>query len=222
MAGDTQYAKDLEQLLRRMLAPVRKVKFSTVIRALSGYAVIPFDDRDSADVRLRGKLQDAARAAGERMKDAGIRRGRPNEVGNAVERYVRDALESVGLKASTPRTPGGKRKSSGYPDIEFTFEGNTHYLECKTYNQRSISSGNRTFYFSPSKQFKVTCSAHHFMLSFEMALDGPSGGGLYRPQHWKLISLEDLAIDLKHEFNAGNSRLYSDTAGARTIAEGSL
>jgi hypothetical protein len=39
-------------------------------------------------------------------------------------------------------------------------------------------------------------------------------------RHYKIISIESLSIDLKHEFNTNNRRLYSNKDGAKILAEG--
>jgi hypothetical protein len=57
--------------------------------------------------------------AGKNINQKGILRPRPNEVGNDIEKFVRDALNSKGLNADSPKGTSGKKKSMGYPDILF-------------------------------------------------------------------------------------------------------
>lgn len=106
----------------------------------------------------------------------------------------------------------GKKKSTGYPDLEFIDEfGRTNYLECKTYNKKNISTTQRSFYLSPSTEFKVTQDAHHFLLSYEVDPVGRKGNNnIYKCKNWKIVTLDQLSVDLKYEFNADNKRLYDD------------
>ena len=115
----------------------------------------------------------------------------------------------------------GKKKSTGYPDIIFFFKEKPYYLECKTYNLENISTTQRSFYFSPSDDFKVIYDTHHFLLSYEMVLDSQKGNkNVYRCRHYKIMSLEALSLDVKYEFNSDNRRMYSGARGAIILAEG--
>lgn len=77
-----------------------------------------------------------------------IQSPRPNEVGNHIEPFVKDALNSLGMKAEIPLTSNGKHQSAGYPDVFIQdVDNRITYLECKTYNQKSIGSSFRAFYF---------------------------------------------------------------------------
>ena len=93
---------------------------------------------------------------------------RPNEVGNKIEPLVLNSFKNKNIEADTPTNSKGKRQSSGYPDIEFHFEGESYYLECKTFNRKNLDETLRTFYLSPSENFKITKSTIHFLISFEM------------------------------------------------------
>ena len=94
---------------------------------------------------------------------------RVNEVGNKIEPFVKNALISMGVEADTPKTKDGKKKSTGYPDLEFRDKnGKWHYLECKTYNAKNVDTTQRSFYFSPSEGFKVIRDSFHFVISFEI------------------------------------------------------
>jgi len=64
----------------------------------------------------------------------GLSMTRPNEVGNHIEPFVKDALNSVEMEAGIPLTSNGKHQSAGYPDIFIKDkDGRITYLECKTY-----------------------------------------------------------------------------------------
>lgn len=205
------YVSKLENVIRQMLTPLRGLPLSLVIQALSGHKVIPFNSTDPKDTSLLDKLKIAAKEAALNVNKTGIRRPRPNEVGNDIEPFVQDALDKQGFRAHTPITPSGKRKSTGYPDLEFLdTDGQTHYLECKTFNRENVETTQRSFYLSPSDDFKVTQDAHHFVLSYEIFSVGEAGTNhIYKCAAWKLLSISDLEVDVKYEFNSDNLRLYS-------------
>ncbi|MFN3884917.1 MAG: hypothetical protein ACK4Q4_09195 [Rhodocyclaceae bacterium] len=211
-----QYVARLESVIRQMLKPLKGVPFNLVIEAMTGHRVIAFDDGKEDHRRLRDALVAGAISAGKAINRSGIVSKRVNEVGNKIEPFVRDALNALpGARADIPKAPSGKRKSAGYPDIEFTLGDTTCYIECKTFNPDTLNTTQRSFYFSPAADFKVTRDALHFLLSYEMT----SQGGCYKTSRFKLLAIESLSLDVKHEFNSDNHRLYSGNDGARLLAE---
>jgi hypothetical protein len=214
-----KYTKKLEDVIKQMLIPLKKVPLSLVIEGLSGYKIIPFNEKNKKDFALLKKLIKSAELAGLQFNKKGVTRPRPNEVGNDIEPFVKKALNNIGYKADTPTTSFGGKKSTGYPDIEFIDEfGRINYLECKTFNIENISTTQRSFYLSPAEDFKITQNAHHFVLSFEIFVQKSLGkNNLYKCRSWKILSLENLDVDVKYEFNSDNARLYSKEL---LIAEG--
>lgn len=78
----------------------------------------------------------------------------------------------------------------------------------------------RSFYLSPSEEFKITKDAHHIVVSFEAFVAGNKRGKyIFKCRSWKIISLEKLLVDVKYEFNSDNKRLYSPDL---VLAEGKL
>ncbi len=218
---DKNYTRKLEAVIKQMLTPLKKVPFNLVIEGLSDCKIIPFDKKNKNDVDLLKKIIQAANLAGKEINKKGVLRQRPNEVGNDIELFVKRALTRVGYKADTPKTNSGGKKSTGYPDIEFTDEfARVNYLECKTFNIENISTTQRSFYLSPSDEFKITKNAHHFVLSFEIYVEkNTPKNKLFKCKSWKLLSVENLDVDVKYEFNADNARLYTKKL---IIAEGTL
>lgn len=216
-----EYTKKLEGIIRQMLAPLKGIPLNLVIESISGFKIAPFDRNDERDARILEKLKKAAIIAGGELNKTGIKRSRPNEVGNDIEPFVKSALNRVGYRADTPVAKSGKGKAAGYPDIEFLDEsGRPNYLECKTYNIENIATTQRSFYLSPSDDFKVTKDAHHFVLSFEIYPAGKKGkNNIYKSKGWKILSIEALDVDVKYEFNSDNKRLYANDL---ILAEGSL
>ena len=209
---DEGYVKNLEDVIKQMLTPIKNIPLNLVIESLCGCKIIPFNPNDERDAQIRSVLIQVANKAASRINVSGIRRPRPNEVGNDIEPFVREALISYRYHAGTPICCNGNMKTTGYPDIHFIDEfGRTNYLECKTFNKGNIATSQRSFYLSPSENFKVTKDAHHFVLSYEIYEDGREDkNNIYKCREWKLLAIENLLVDVKYEFNSDNLRLYSE------------
>jgi hypothetical protein len=134
---------------------------------------------------------------------------------------VKNALNSIGYRSGTPLTSAGHKKTVGYPDLEFIDEyQRVNYLECKTYNIQNINTTMRSFYLSPSDDFKITKDAHHLIISFEIIEDNRVGDfTLYKCRGWKILSAEKLLVNVKYEFNSDNAKLYQKDL---ILAEGTL
>jgi hypothetical protein len=220
-SGD--YINRLENVVKQMLTPLKGVPFNLVIEAMTGKKVISFDFTNPNHKELLPLLESASQKAGQAVNRNGIKRPRPNEVGNDIEPFVRSALNSLGLNADIPIGPSGNKKSTGYPDILFYYRDNPYYLECKTYNRENVATTQRSFYFSPSDEFKVVHDAPHFLISYEIYVDGEEGHNhIYKCRHYKILSIEALSLDVKYEFNSDNKRMYSAKDGTVLLAEGDV
>jgi len=214
------YVQNLERIIRQMLRPLKDVPFGLVIEAISQQKVLQFDMSQQENLILLGILENAANSAGREINKKGILTKRATEVGNAIESFVKAALNKEGLKAATPMTSQGRKKAMGYPNIEFTDKaGRTNYLECKTFNSNNISTTQRSFCLSPSEDFKVTKDGFHFLLAYEVIMDGREANiNICKCKRFKVLSLENLLVDVKYEFNSDNKRLYK----ARMLVEKSF
>lgn len=209
MKDREEYIKQLEAIISKFLEPLRGIPYQIAIKVLTGCEVLPFDLSDKRNQELLELLKKAAKIAGEQAYKQGIITKRPNEAGNKMEPFVILALKQVGLKADRPHTKSGKKKVSGYPDIEITDKfGRTVYLDCKTYNVATKHQSFRTFYLSPSEDPKITKDAFHMLLSFELTEEERQGQEAFVPVSWQLYTLENLEVQVKHEFNASNKDLY--------------
>lgn len=190
----------------------KNIPFDEVIEQLCNHKIIPFDKNNPKDIKLLDTLGKVANKVKQDVNKTGIRRPRPNEVGNDIEKYVKSALHFYQLKAEVPKTIKGRRKSTGYPDIEFIDQFNrTNYLECKTYNIENISTTQRSFYFSPSADYKITQDAHHFIMSFQIYVEDTINGlHIYKCSGWKILDVSGLKVDIKYEYNSDNRRMYSE------------
>jgi hypothetical protein len=198
----------LASALSDLAKPSRHLLFSEVILATTGHRILPLDTNNAAQAALCQKLRRAAALAGESIRLQGISAARPNEAGSQLEPFVRAALNQVGLTARVPVTPEGRAQVAGYPDLEITGPLPC-YLELKTYNATTANTTQRSFYYSPSASPKVTCDALHLLLAYELEKSDRGGQAVFVPVRWKLVSLHDLEVDLKFEFNQSNRGLYS-------------
>lgn len=207
--------------LGELARPEKQIPFKAVIEATTHFHVLDFDTNNPAHIELHKKLLQAVALAGERAAKEGIATARANEAGNHIEPFVRTALREVGLLARAPINAAGSTQVTGYPDVEIT--GATPcYVELKTYSATTVNTTQRTFYYSPSEHPKITRDALHFLLAYELAKQERDGKTVFVPVHWKLRSLENLAVDLKFEFNQSNRRLYGDDAKTAQLSEGAI
>lgn len=210
-------------MVKQALKPLKGIPFNLIIESMTGKKVLEFDLKNNAHKSVLNMLKDTALDAGQSVNKTGILRSRPNEVGNDIEPYVKESLNRIGLKADTPSGPKGNKKSTGYPDIIFWYQKKPFYLECKTYNVKNIDTTQRSFYLSPSDEFKVIYDAPHFMISFEIFVSGEKEENhIYKCKSYKILSIQNLSVDAKHEFNSDNRRLYSGKNGTTILAEGKI
>ncbi len=216
-AADT----NLPAALTGLSQTAKRLPFKAVIEGTTGHRILDFDTNNPAHRQLRTKILRAAALAGKRGRQEGLVAARANEVGNRLEALVKAALREVGLPARTPLTGGGGAQATGYPDLEIS--GPTPcYLELKTFSAQTANTTQRSFYFSPSATPKVTRDALHLLLAYELGKTERDGRPVFAPVHWKLISLEDLQVDLKFEFNQSNRGLYGPAAANSLLAEGAV
>ena len=212
MSNSDEYTQKLENVIKQMLTPVKDIPFHLVIESLSEKKVLAFDKHDNKDNKLMNNLIKVARIAGQNINKQEIHRRRANEVGNAIEPFVKSALHEMNYNADTPKTIEGSKKSTGYPDLCFYDEySRMIYLECKTFNNQTKATTQRSFYLSPSQNFKITEDAHHLVISYEIYIDRTENNNyVFKSNSWKFLSIKDLEVDVKYEFNSDNKRLYND------------
>ena len=198
-----EYIKKLENVLEQVIKPLKSIPFKLVIKSLENVEVLEFDKNKKENKEVLDFLIKTAEKSKNNINKNGIKSNRVNEVGNKVEPFVKDALISENIEADTPKTKSGKKKSTGCPDLEFIYKGKWHYLECKTYNIKNIDTTQRSFYLSLCE--KVIRDSFHFVISFEVIKEK----NVYKVNNYKILSIENLDVDLKNEFNSDNKRLYS-------------
>lgn len=204
--------------LVELTKPAKKIPFKDVILATTQHRILDFDTNNAAHVALRKKILQAAALAGERARTNGLAAARANEAGNHIEPLVRAALREVGLSARVPVTTAGEAQATGYPDIEILGDVPC-YLELKTYSAATANTTQRSFYYSPSAHPKVTRDALHLLLAYQLEKTGRDAKTTFVPVHWKLITLQNLEVDLKFEFNQSNRGLYGKDAVGAVLGE---
>jgi hypothetical protein len=220
--NDKQKIAELEAVLAQFLNPIKNIPFPLIMKSISGIGIIPIERNVDADRQLVETLVEVAQTTSALVHENPIRRNRPNEVGNDIEPFVIEACRKNGLEAERPKTVAGKLKTTGYPDILISDKtGRPTYVECKIFGEGSDLSSMRSFYLSPSDDFKVTVEARHILMAFGVEREPINGSrdSLYRPKSFKLVDLFGLKCDVKYEFNSDNKRLYED---AILLASGNL
>lgn len=213
---------ELEGVLEQMLKPIKGIPFRVIVKSIAGCEVIPIDTGTTEDTVLLSGIEAAVHAAAAEVQRRPIERPRPNEVGNDIEGFVKEALLAQGFRVEPPAARNGLTKGVGYPDILiFDKAGRPTYIECKTYSAGTASTSMRSFYLSPSDNFKVCLDARHLVLSFEMIAEAVPGSrnSRYTATGFKLVDVADLPCDVKYEFNSDNRRLYGP---ALILSQGKL
>lgn len=182
----------------------KRIALPKLIQLITGNQVYDWDEKNGE------VFEGAARGVLEKIVQSPIHADRINEVGNAVELLVLDALAEAGMNTGRPTPPSGRKKTAGYPDLFASKGDDYYYLEIKTYSPKTLRSSQRTFYISPSEDFKVTRDAYHLLLAFSTE---EISTGVYSLTGFKLLDLYGLECQLKLEFNASNRDLYDPSSG---------
>ena len=214
---------DIEDFLRT-LKPKNDIPFSTVIKIICGKEVLSITN-SAEDTQLLTDLKTAVIDAGKNASKQGIFTARPNEAGNKMEPFLRCALNKIGLTADTPKNAQGNKQTVGYPDIYLVDRARRHnYIEVKT-NEYSIDviqvGGLRAFYMSPPKpnKSKIIYNARHIVVGFGLEKTNRDGKTCFIPRNWKIVSIHDMKVNLKYEFNTDSKGMYRKDA---ILGEGSI
>jgi hypothetical protein len=135
--NNPEYTEKLENIIKQMLRPLKNIPFNLAIEAMTEKKVISFDFLKDDHKDVLELLKQAALKAGTEINKTGIVRSRPNEVGNDIENYIKNALNSLELNADIPTGPSGNKKAVGYPDIIFRHK---NIYKCKHYTILSIEA----------------------------------------------------------------------------------
>ena len=207
--------KKLEKLLAKFIQPIKNIPFEVVVQALFYVEVKKFELKIPSNKSDLEIIAQAMRDVCKMVQQSPVFRNRPNEVGNDMEGFALSALKKNKMEVYFSKTKTGKLKKTGYPDIKIITENkNPIYLEVKTYNPSSKDQTFRSFFLSSSADPKVTETAFHLAVSFEIVQKDKS----FYPVSFKIVDLYGLSCDMKAEFNSNNKRLYDSR---RILVEGS-
>lgn len=198
----------LRERIRDMVGGMKDVPLPVIIEALGNHRVLPWKGEG------REVLNGIAQSIAVMIARGGIEAARMNEAGNQVQNVVIEAMRDRGLDVRRAKGESGRSRSAGYPDLEVEIEGTAFYVEVKTFSAATIDSTQRSFYLSPSTDFKVTRDAIHLLVAVELS-PGAKGNYLARSVRW--LDLSGLRCDLKYEFNASNRDLYRRESGLVVI-----
>lgn len=215
--GESETSDPLKAIIQQ-LKPLAKPRLKQVVNAISGASVLPFDS--TVDKDLLEQFKRAATSVLADIRANPLVSDRPNEAGNKIEDRVQNALQGQGLIAAKPSSKSGKGKSAGYPDLIVRGADSVTYVECKTYNRKTLNSTFRSFYISPSEEFKAHENARHVLFGIE--LEGgtnSSGERVFYGKSARLVSLDDMLCDIKLEFQSSNKRMYSEMQAIFEINE---
>ena len=207
--------------LAELTKPAKRIPFKEAIFATTRNRILDFDTNNPTHRELFRKISVAASDALTNARTAGLFSARANEAGNHMESFVRASLKNSGLTARVPVTTAGEAQAVGYPDVEILGDPPC-YVELKTYNASTADTTQRSFYYSPSEHPKVTHDALHLLLAYELTKTERAGKIAFVPAHWKLITLQDLEVDLKFEFNQSNRGLYGKDAAKAQLGQDHL
>ncbi|MGC9086952.1 MAG: hypothetical protein ACP5IT_12240 [Thermoproteota archaeon] len=182
----------------RLSEEVKEIPFPQLVKATTGFSVLPLDLNSEKDKFLFETITASATnfvKLCERSKRR-FRGERINEVGRAVENEFVQELKKTSLR---PELLG----KAGYPDIKVVDPyGRITYLECKTISKEWDSSF-RAFYYTEGS--KITSDARHLLIGWGVVEERDK---YWRVLGWKLSDLYYLKIKLKAEFNASYADLY--------------
>lgn len=202
---------EFDSFIRRLIIGAPNVLFRDVIKSSCGFNILRADGIYlEAIKKIKKSLSEDLNPISNSVEKN--YEGRANELSNYLEGIVKIHINNK-LKdfvASIP-TVGKNRQSAGYPDLIVEFDKKKYiYIEIKTYQEKTIKSGLRTFYFKPSEKNKINESCPHILFGFEVESLGENNRSPFRINNLKIIDLYDLKVTLKPEFNASNPMIYKN------------
>lgn len=184
--------ENLIDTILKATTELKEVSFSELIKATTGYKVIPLNAEEKEDRELLEILTRAAKNLIELSEKTQKRfRGdRINEVGRRIEKEFVEALKTMPLKIKLLSAPG-------YPNIELRDQyGRVIYLESKAIS-KGWESSLRAFYYT--KGHKIKSDARHLLIAWIVEEESPK---YWRITGANLFDIYNLKLKLKAEFNA--------------------
>lgn len=199
---------EFEAAVHLLKSGVKELPFRDVIRAATGYHIIPFNEKSREQIRLisnwiENNLQHLSDYVETEYE------GRSNELGNFVEAWLIDALDNqLTLSCKRPRTGKGHAQAVGYPDGIICSEEVVIYFDIKIYQEKTKDTTLRSFYYQPTNQSKIHHDAPHFLIGFEVESLGGSNRSPFKVIDFTLVDVHDMMVLFKAEFNTSNRFIY--------------
>lgn len=192
----------LKNTLKRLLEPIEDLDFSVVIEMTTD-TKFEKTTKSRRDKELLDTIRESADLLMNQIYENPKFGNRPNDVSQPIEKTLKNYLEEEGLEFVPP-------KGSGYPDMILKDKyGRITYLEVKVSRIENIRKASaRNFFYKISKNTKVIYDGRHLLLGFAIEEDSREVRH-WRTVFWKLVDLYKLKVNLKPEFNADNTEIYS-------------
>ncbi|GAH70745.1 unnamed protein product, partial [marine sediment metagenome] len=192
----------LKNTLKRLLEPIEDLDFSVVIEMTTDTKFKKIT-KSRRDKELLDTIRESADLLMNQIYENPRFGNRPNDVSQPLEKVLRNYLEEEGLEIVPP-------KGFGYPDMILKDKyGRITYLEVKVSRIENIRKASaRNFFYKISKNTRVIYDGRHLLLGFAIEEDSREVRH-WRTVFWKLVDLYKLKVNLKPEFNADNTEIYS-------------
>ena len=206
---------DISNLIEWLLDDSRQldgVPFPDVIRATTGKEILPMKDQAdpvcAAITKALSSAMDATLVTLNKEDSPVLQQRRINEASKYFEEEMLRRLDALDdFSCGYPTLVDGRVQRSGYPDLKLVHKpsGRVAYIDPKLFEDKSMRSSLRTFYFEPkTRTNKVLENAHHILVG--ISHDGNSGK--WKFTSWHAVDLAEFKVRLKAEFQAGNKDLY--------------
>ncbi|MDA9831403.1 hypothetical protein N9C66_08680 [Akkermansiaceae bacterium] len=209
---DSSQGQETNEVTLSLLGSITGKKFplKKVISETSGAMILEPNNSHQPLLELIHSLTMEVSAKFSEPNSPAHEKRRINEVSALFEDALRIKIDAhPDFACDFPKTQAGEVQRSGYPDlrVEHLPTGAVAYLDPKLFEETSIKSSFRTFYFEPSPEnAKVTEDALHLLIGFPH--DGKTQKWTFGKPH--LVDLSRLTVKLKTEFSASNRDLYQE------------
>jgi hypothetical protein len=184
--------EDVLKGIFKLADQVGSVPFPNIVKASSGFEVLPVNLADKMDKELIDKLNQILKSYLHTLAKTHYRLqgARANEVGSRIEAGLVHEMTRFSLQVR-------QLVEKGYPDIEILQDDDRlTYLEVKATSTVEPSDF-RYFYYSSGK--KIKGNARHLVLNIAIAKEAPE---YWRIEKCAISDLSKLKVRLKAEFNA--------------------
>ncbi len=195
--------------MKRLIVGASKVSFGKVIKSSTGFEILKLESENrnlALEIKtfLEENLDQISKLV-ERNYN-----GRANELSNYLETFLINYMKRQNkFEIYRPNNSSQHTQTAGYPDYIVKSKKSFIYAELKTYQDKTASSSLRSFYYKPSENNKITSSAPHILIGFNVESKGGENKSPFKIKGVKVLDLYNLKVTLKPEFNANNIDIYA-------------